>query len=230
MKIAIIPARGGSKRVKKKNIKLFEGIPAIGRVITILSKSKIFDIIIVSTDSSEIMKIAKKYKAEVPFRRPKNISGDHSSTHAVIKHCIKWLENKRIHPEYICCVYPTAFFIEHKDLEEGYKKIKKNKCKFVFAGSKDKVSTWKSFTNDKNKTKVIFPKYEMLRTQETKDTYHDSGQFYWAKTQTWMTSKSIFSSRCEIVTIPKIKDHDIDTIEDWKFAEQTWKILKKNNV
>ena len=101
MKIAIIPARGGSKRVKKKNIKLFEGIPAIGRVITILSKSKIFDIIIVSTDSSEIMKIAKKYKAEVPFRRPKNISGDHSSTHAVIKHCIKWLENKNVNVAFI---------------------------------------------------------------------------------------------------------------------------------
>jgi len=230
MKIAIIPARGGSKRVKKKNIKLFEGIPAIGRIITNLSKSKIFDIIIVSTDSSEIIKIAKKYKAEVPFIRPKSISGDHSSTQTVIKHCVKWLENKRIYPEYICCVYPTAFFIEHKDLIEGFKKIKKNKCKFVFAGSKDKVSTWRSFTKNKNKIKIIFPKYEMTRTQDTIDTYHDSGQFYLAKTKTWMTSKSIFSSSCEIVIIPKIRDHDIDTIEDWKFAEQTWKILKENNV
>ena len=96
MKIAIIPARGGSKRVKKKNIKLFKGIPAIGRIIKILSKSKIFDIIIVSTDSSEIMKIAKKYKAEVPFLRPKQFCTDKSLDQAYLKHCYDWFLKKKI--------------------------------------------------------------------------------------------------------------------------------------
>ena len=131
MKIAIIPARGGSKRIPYKNIKLFKGVPIISRTIKELKKSNIFDLIIVSTDSLKIAKIAKKNGVEVPFLRPKKISDDYTDTQTVIKHAIKWLKDKNIYTKYICCVYPTSVFLNKKDLLNGYKKIKASKWDFV---------------------------------------------------------------------------------------------------
>jgi len=227
MKIAIIPARGGSKRIPKKNIKKFKGLPIIAWPLLAVKNTNLFDKIIVSTDNKEIAKIAKKLKAEVPFIRPKKISGDHASTSSVIKHAIDWLKTKKIYPKFICCIYPTAAFIDSKDLIEGYKKIKTLKWNYVFSGGKFYSSILRSFKkNNFNDLKMIFPKYYNKRTQDILEAYHDAGQFYWGKVESWSKQKPIFAKKSCIIEIPRWRIHDIDTIEDWKIAEKMWKLRK----
>ena len=125
MNVAIIPARAGSKRIPKKNIKKFQGMPIFYWPLVAAKKTNLFDKIILSTDSKLIAKIGKKYNMDVPFIRPKNISGDHASTSSVISHAIRWLRNNNVNPKFICCIYPTAAYLNPKDLITGYKKIKK---------------------------------------------------------------------------------------------------------
>lgn len=223
MKIAIIPARSGSKRIPHKNVKTFKGKPIIFWTLKTIINSKLFDRIIVSTDSEKIAKIAKRFKAEVPFIRPKSISSDFASTQDVIKHSINWLQLKKMSPKYICCIYPTAAFINLKDLTNGYKKIQTNKWNFVFSAGKFHSSIFRSFKKNNTKgLKMIFPKYYKKRTQDIKETYFDAGQFYWGKTDAWKNSKPIFAKHSYLIEIPRWRIHDIDTMEDWKIAEKMW--------
>ena len=223
MKIAIIPARGGSKRIPYKNIKLFKGVPIISRTIKELKKSNIFDLIIVSTDSLKIAKIAKKNGAEVPFLRPKNISDDYTDTQTVIKHAIKWLKDKNIYTEYICCVYPTSVFLNKKDLLDGYKKIKANKWDFVFTAAKSEKSAYHAFEKKKSgSVKMLFSKFSQKRSQVTSETYQDAGHFYWARSEVWLSNKKIISKKSYPIVISRFRNYDIDTLEDWKAAEKFW--------
>ena len=225
MNIAIIPARSGSKRIINKNIKKFKGLPIIGWPIKAAKKSKLFDKIIVSTDSKRISRISKKFKIEVPFLRPKNISGDYASTEVVIEHAIKWLKKKKIYPKFVCCIYPTSAFLDPADLIKGYKKIKTLKWDYVFSGGKYYSSIFRSFKNRKNNgLKMIFPKYYKKRTQDIDETYHDAGQFYWGKSDSWLKHKSIFAKKSCVIEVPRWRIHDIDTIEDWKNAEKMWSL------
>ena len=223
MKIAIIPARSGSKRIPYKNIKTFKGKPIIFWALKTIINSKLFDKIIVSTDSKKIAKIGKKFKAEVPFIRPKSISNDFASTTDVMKHSINWLQLKKISPKYICCIYPTAAFMSLKDLSDGYKKIRTNKWNYVFSAGKFNSSIFRSFKNNNLKgLKMIFPKFYNKRTQDIEETFFDAGQFYWGKTEAWKKSKPIFSKHSTLIEIPRWRIHDIDTIDDWKVAEKMW--------
>tara|TARA_A100001011_G_scaffold391874_2_gene478260 strand:+ start:1004 stop:1690 length:687 start_codon:yes stop_codon:yes gene_type:complete len=228
MKIAIIPARGGSKRIPNKNIKLFKRIPIISRTIKKLQNSKIFDLIIVSTDSPQIAKIAKKNGVEVPFLRPKKISDDYTDTQTVIRHAIKWLENKNIYTKFVCCVYPTSVFFNQKDLLDGYKKIKKNKWDFVFTAGKSEKSAYHAFEKKKSGgIKILFSKFSQKRSQSIKRTYHDAGHFYWAKPEVWLSNKKIISEKSYPVIISRYRDLDINTLEDWKAAEILWNLRSK---
>ena len=227
MRIAIIPARSGSKRIPNKNIKDFKGLPIIAQTLKIVINSRLFDKVIVSTDCKKIAKISKKYKAEVPFIRPKIISGDYTSTQEVIKHCINWLRAKKVFPKFVCCIYPTAVFTNSNDLTNGYKKIKTNKWDYVFSGGKYYSSIFRSFKKNKgNGLKMIFPKYYNKRTQDLPETFHDAGQFYWGKTDTWVNLKPIFSKNSHIHEISRLRIHDIDTLEDWKIAQKMWKLRR----
>ncbi len=223
MKIAIIPARGGSKRIPKKNIKLFKGVPIISRTIKKLQNSNIFDLIIVSTDSPKIAKIAKKNGVEVPFLRPKKISDDYTDTKTVIQHAIKWLKNKNIYTEFVCCVYPTSVFLSQTDLLTGYKKIKKNKWDFVFTAGKSDKSAYQAFKKKKSGSiKLLFSKFSQKRSQTIQETYHDAGHFYWAKTEVWLSNKKIISEKSYPIIISRFRNYDVDTLEDWKAAEMFW--------
>ena len=226
MKIAIIPARSGSKRIPLKNIKTFKGKPIIFWTLKTIISAKLFDRIIVSTDNKKIAKIAKKFKAEIPFIRPKSISTDFASTPDVIKHAITWLKLKKISPKYVCCIYPTAAFMSVKDLLNGYKKIKTNRWNFIFSAGKFQSSIFRSFKKNSKGLKMIFPKYYKKRTQDIKDTYFDAGQFYWGKTDAWKKTKPIFSKDSSLIEIPRWRIHDIDTMEDWKTAEKMWIVRK----
>jgi N-acylneuraminate cytidylyltransferase len=226
MNVAIIPARGGSKRISNKNIKNFKGYPLIYWSLKAAISSKLFDKIIVSTDSIKIKNIAEKLKAEVPFLRPKNISNDHASTADVMKHAVGWLEKNNISPKFVCCIYPTAAFLKPKDIIKAYKKIKNSKWDYVFSGGRFTSSIFRSFKKNKhNGLKMIFPKFYNKRTQDITETFHDAGQFYWGKKNSWKKKKLIFSSKSCMIEIPRWRIHDIDNLEDWHAAEKMW-ILK----
>ena len=227
MKIAIIPARIGSKRIKEKNIKSFCGKPIIYWIIKKIIKANIFDKIIVSTDSNKIAKIAKQCGAEVPFLRPKKISDDYTGTSEVIRHGINFLKNKEIYPTYVCCIYPTAAFLLSKDIKKGLQVLKKKKVEYVFSATSLTSSLYRSFYFNNHKLNMMFKKNYKSRTQDFKKLYIDIGQFYWAKTTTWMTKNKIFSSKSKIVVIPNYRSYDIDNLEDWVTAEKVFKSNEK---
>ena len=218
--VAIIPARGGSKRIKEKNIKKFKGDPAISSTIKKLKKSKIFSRILVSTDSSKIMKISKKAGADIPFARPKNLSSDYVSDFSVITHCIKFLNYKNYKFNYVCYVYPVNPFLRISDLKKGLIKIKKRKTGFVFSAVKYQFPFFRSFIVSKKKIKMIFKEYYKKRSQDLKQIFCDAGQFYWGSKNTWLNEKTLFSQGSNIIAIPKWRYHDIDTLDDWKKAEK----------
>jgi len=225
--IAIIPARGGSKRIKKKNIKLFFNRPMISYAIKNAINSKLFDEIIVSTDDLEIKKIAKKFGASVPFLRPKKISGDFISILDVISHAVKMITPLYKDIFAVCCLFPATPLLEPKDLRNSFKLFCKKEWDYLFAGQKYGHPPKRGFTlNRKKGLKMISP--EMInkneRTQDFITTYHDSGQFYWGKPYTWLKKKKIFSKRSTIYLLPDSSAVDIDTIDDWKHAELKYAI------
>ena len=233
MCIAIIPARKNSRRIKDKNIKDFHGKPIIAWIINILQSSKIFERIIVSTDSNKIAKISIDCGAEVPFKRPKHLSDDYSTTLEVMEHAIKNVNliNKN---NYICCVYPTSILVNVIDLKKSLKSIQKNKFDYIFSASKHQKSVLRSFylNNHYGVQELIKNNYKK-RTQDLSETYYDAALFYWAKGSTWLSKRKIFSAKSSIVEIPAYRSQDIDTMEDWFIAEKKFlkygekKIFKK---
>ena len=224
--LAIIPARGGSKRVKKKNIKLFYGKPIIYYAIQILKKSKIFDKIVVSTDSREIAEVSKKYGADVPFLRPKNISDGKTTTNPVIKHTIKFFEKKNIYFDKICCLYPTSILTRPEDLRLANKKLKKN-ISYIFSATRYDHPIYRSFKITKKRVELFNKKYEFSRTQDLPVFYHDAAQFYIGWRKSWLNKKSVFRKYSSFIEIPKLRSQDVDNLQDWKNLELLWKIIKK---
>jgi len=224
MNIAIIPARKNSKRIKNKNIKFFFGKPVISYAIKCAEKSKLFDRIIVSTDSEKIAKIAQKFGAEVPFLRPKKISLDKANTIDVIKHTLNWLSEKSINPDYVCCIYPVTPLLTIYDLKKAYFIIKKNNYDFVISSAKYDHPLERSFEIKKNKIKLFDSKKVNSRTQKLKIFDHDAGQFYWGKKKSWIKNKNILTEKCFAYRLPKSRAQDVDNIEDWKFVEKIFKL------
>ena len=228
--IAIIPARGGSKRIPKKNIKDFLGKPIIAYSIEIAINCKLFDKVIVSTDDEDTKDVAIKYGAEVPFVRPKEIADDFTGTHEVIGHAVKWLEDNGKKMDYVCCIYPTAPLIEKEDLIKGYEIIKTGKWNYVIAATNFSYPIFRSFKNlPDGGLKMIFPEHYSSRSQDLPEVYHDAGLFYWAKPETWKKKPEGYSDKNSIVKIPNYRIQDIDTLEDWKRAEIIYKIKNREN-
>ena len=224
MKIAIIPARIGSKRIPKKNIKNFCGKPIIYWSIKAAKKTKLFDKIIVSTDDKKIALLAKKYGAEVPFLRSSKLSNDRTGTIAVVSHATYWLKNNGFNPRFVCCIYATAAFIRPLDIINGYKKLQNRKWNYVFSATSFASSVLRSFKKDsKGSLKMIFPKNYYKRTQDLEEIYYDAGQFYWGRASSWLKLKPVFGKFSTIINIPRWRVHDIDTLEDWKLAENVGK-------
>ena len=189
MKIAIIPAREGSKRIKEKNIRTFLGKPIISYVIKKILSTKLFDYVIVSTDSLKIKKIAKKYGAEVFFLRPKKISTDKAKTQDVIKHALYWFKKKNIDFDYVCCVYPTSVLIKPFDLIKSYNLIKNTKWSFIMSAQKYSTHIEKAFKLSNKKILISNKKKYYKNSQIFEDFYHDAGQFYWGTPRAWNSKK-----------------------------------------
>lgn len=229
MKIAIIPARGGSQRIPRKNIKLFCGRPIISWSITTAIKSNLFDRVIVSTDDAEIASISKEYGAEVPFIRPKDLSGHQAGTMEVIRHAIEWIKEDAMQtPLYVCCLYPTAPFISSDDLNRGYEMLSKESWDFVFSAVENNSNTFRSFIKHVDGgVKMLFPEYAKTRSQDLPVVLSDAAQFYWGGSEAWLSNKKMFSERSCPIILPKYRAQDIDTQEDWILAENLFKSYEK---
>jgi pseudaminic acid cytidylyltransferase len=224
---AIIPARGGSQRIKKKNIKKFYYKPILYWTIKALKQSKLFSKIILTTDDTKIAKIASQLGVDYIVIRPANLADNYTPAKPVIEHAIRVL-NKKFKINYVCCVYPCNPFLNSLDLKKSFQILKKNKKNFVFPITEYAHPIQRAFKLGK-KNKLIFfkKKNELTRTQDLVKSYHDAGQFYWGSISNWLSKKKIHSNGIGMQT-PKWRSVDIDNLEDWKKAELLFKILKVN--
>jgi pseudaminic acid cytidylyltransferase len=220
MKIAVIPARGESKRIPRKNIKVFAGQPMIAYAITAAKKSGLFDHVLVSTDDEEIATVAKQWGAEVPFLRPEELANDYAATVPVIAHAIRECELIGWQTSYACCIYPGVPFIEISDLKGTFKQIESGQADYSFPVAEFPSAIQRAMK--KNIDGVIqpfYPEFELTRTQDLEPAYYDAGQFYWGTSQAWLNNPRIHSSGLGYV-IPSWRVVDIDTPEDWERAER----------
>ncbi|UPR52329.1 pseudaminic acid cytidylyltransferase [Vibrio cyclitrophicus] len=226
MKIAIIPARGGSKRIPRKNIKAFHGKPMIAYSIEAAVTSGCFDKVIVSTDDTEIAEVAKKYGAEVPFLRPVDISDDYATTMDVMEHAIRWCKSEGWNVEAVCCLYATAPFVLPEDLQKGYELVRDASVQFAFSATSFPFPIQRAIKLDEQASVSMFsPENEQVRSQDLEEAYHDAGQFYWGQTSAFLNKLSIFSPHSKAVLLPRCRVQDIDTPEDWELAEKLFSIL-----
>jgi len=219
--IAVIPARSGSKRIKNKNIKIFDNKPIITHVIEMLKKTNLFKYIVVTSDSQKILNLSKKNKVDILINRPNKLSDDFTDTHSVIKHSIKFLLSNKYTFDNIFCVYPTSVFL-NKNIINKALRISNNKG-YIFSAIKYTHPIERSFKSLKKNTKINFPKYMNFRTQDIEPSYHDAGQFYLANYKLWLRKKKIISKDSSFIEIPHDRCHDIDNMNDWKYAELVWK-------
>ena len=228
MNLAIIPARGGSKRIPAKNIREFAGKPLIAYSIHAAQESGLFDKIWVSTDSQEVADVAIKYGAEVPFIRPENLSNDLIGTRPVTSHGIQYCIDHFQKPEYCCCIYATAPFLQAAYLQKGLSLLKQSSHKeFSFAVTSFAFPIQRSISIKDQRVAPMFPAAINKRSQDLEEAFHDAGQFYWGKTDDYLTGKSIFSEHSIPVVLPRHLVQDIDTPEDWYRAELMYQAYVK---
>lgn len=230
MNVAIIPARGGSKRIPKKNIKTFVGKPLIAYSIEVAKASGLFSRIIVSTDSDEVAQVALKYGAEVPFIRPENLADDFTGTNAVVHHALKWLKNSGIVVDFACCIYATAPLLQKEYLQQAYDKLITEKKSYVFPVTEYVFPIQRAFYLKNLSYPVpVDEKSFKSRSQDLQQAYHDAGQFYWGKPYAFQENYHLFSEQTEVLQLPKHLVCDIDTEADFFRAELQYKIIKKMN-
>ena len=228
MNIAIIPARGGSKRIPRKNIKEFCGQPMIAWPIQAAIESKCFDRIIVSTDDSEIAEVAKTYGAETPFVRPPELSNDHAGTIPVIAHAIEWIKSSGCMVENACCIYATAPFVLATDLQKGRSLLTSSNSDYTFSVTSFPFPIQRAIRiTSENRIQMFQPEHFNTRSQDLEEAWHDAGQFYWGKAEAWLSQKQVFSETAAPVKLPRYRVQDIDTSEDWQRAEYLFEILKR---
>lgn len=228
--IAVIPARGGSKRIPKKNIKDFHGKPLIAYSIEVALKSNLFDKVVVSTDDEEIAQISKKYGAEVPFLRPKELSDDFTGTGAVVNHTIDFLKEQGEDYDFVCTIYATAPFLDEKYLIEGFEKLKNSTAKNAFSCTSMPFPIQRTFKITENeRCEMFWPENFMKRSQDFEEAYQDAGQFYWTSLNI-KSNEIIFGKDSIPIVLPRYLVQDIDTIEDWIRAEYMYEAVKRSNI
>ena len=229
--IAIIPARGGSKRIPNKNIKSFAGQPIISYSIKAAQSSDLFDRIVVSTDSEKIAEVAKSCGAEVPFIRPTELADDFTGTVPVLLHALDWLNEHNFAADYFCCIYATAPFVQPKHIIEGFNILKRTKAATAFSVTTFPYPIFRALKIGKDGCiEMFWPEYENARSNDLPEAYHDAGQFYWGNTKRFLTEKKLFSSDSVPVILPRYLVQDIDTLEDWETAEKMYSALQLDKI
>lgn len=228
MRLAVIPARGGSRRIPRKNIRDFCGRPIMAWSIDAAYASKCFDRIIVSTDDYEIAKIAEGLGAQVPFMRPAELSNDYTGTIPVIAHAISALIKEGDDPQQVCCIYATAPFIQAADIRRGLELLEGEDCKYTFSVTRYPFPIQRAIQlTPTGSVRMFNPEHFNTRSQDLVESYHDAGQFYWGTAEAWLTGRNIFGDGSLPVVLPRYRVQDIDTLEDWKMAELMFQTAKR---
>ena len=223
---AIIPARGGSKRIPRKNIKPFFGRPILHYSVQAARESALFDRIICSTDDEEIAEVARTAGAETPFLRPETLADDFTPTAPVLLHAMDWLEQAGEHVDFFCCIYPLAPFIRPIDLRNGYELLREYDATSAVSVTSYGSCIFRSFkiAHD-GRLNMFWPEYEMCRTNDLPDAYHDAAQFYWLNGPRFRKEQRLFSTNAIPIVLARHLVQDIDTKEDWETAERMWRAL-----
>ena len=232
MRLAIIPARGGSKRIPGKNIRVFRGKPMIAWSIEAAIQSGCFDKIIVSTDCEATAAVARECGAEVPFMRPANLSDDHTPTLPVLRHAVEAIESLTGEDVSLgCCIYATAPFVTSSAIIDGLKHLTcSDELDFAFSVTSFPFPIQRALMiSDTKRVRMVQPEHENTRSQDLPECYHDAGQFYWFRRDSLFTSEGFFSGNSAPVILPREQVQDIDTEEDWQCAELAHELLEKRN-
>jgi len=222
MRVAVIPARGGSKRIPGKNIKPFCGKPMIGWSIEAALESGCFDRVVVSTDAPEIAEVAKAHGAELPFMRPAALSDDFTGTLPVIRHAVEAL--KLPEEAALCCIYATAPFVQAADILRGLEVLESADLDYAFSVTSYAFPIQRALRiTPEKRTEMFTPEAFNTRSQDLEEAFHDAGQFYWGRVAAWRAEKPIFDAKSAPVLLPRAQVQDIDTPEDWQRAELMFK-------
>jgi pseudaminic acid cytidylyltransferase len=222
--LAVIPARGGSKRIPRKNIRPFLGVPLLARTVELLQRSGLFDRIVVSTDDDEIAAVATSAGAEVPFRRPADLANDTAATLPVIAHAIGALDASGPRADLICAVYPAAVLSQASDFRDCLALLQESPGDYSFPATTFRFPIQRALRLHPDRSCSLFwPEQGSARSQDLEPAYHDAGQFYWGRRDAWLAQRPIFSNRSRMLVIPHHRVQDIDTIDDWQRAEAIYK-------
>ena len=228
--IAIIPARGGSKRIPKKNIKSFLGKPIIAYSIETALASNLFDEVVVSTDDKDIAQIAKNYGAIVPFLRSRKNADDYAILVDVLSEVLLRYKAEGRFFKYVCCILPTAPFVSEQILQKGFKTLINNNFDSVFPVLEFSHPIQRALQIKDDKVSMVCSEHETVRSQDFEKRFHDSGQFYWSKVSSLENDKKLFTKKSGAIVISELEAQDIDTETDWKLAEIKYKLLHENDT
>lgn len=230
MNIAVIPARGGSKRIPRKNVKPFLGRPIIAWSIDAARAAGVFDAVLVSTDDDEIAAVAERCGAEAPFRRPAELADDFAPTLPVVAHAIRWFEEQRGPVDLACCIYATAPFLQPEFLLAGFDVLAANAdVEFAFSVTSFAFPIFRAIKlNDDGTVGMHWPENELKRSQDLPAAWHDAGQFYWGRNAAFQKHLGPFSARSLPIVLPRHVVQDIDTEEDWELAESIFAARLRN--
>ena len=226
MKLAVIPARGGSKRIPRKNIKFFCGKPMIAWSVLAAREAEVFDRIIVSTDDPEIASVARACGADVPFIRPVELSDDHTGTMPVVAHAIEWHVSQGFNPKQVCCIYATAPFVQGVDIRRGLGILETSGADFAFSVTSFAFPIQRAIKlRTDGRMEMFDPAQFQTRSQDLPEAFHDAGQFYWGTRTAWLSDAALFGPGSAPVVLPRYRVQDIDTPEDWEQAEALMQAL-----
>lgn len=230
-RVVIIPARGGSKRVPHKNIKLFAGKPMIAHSIHAARASGVADRIVVSTESEEIARVAREWGAETPFLRPLELADDHTATSPVILHALDQLESAGYVADFVCCLYATAPFAQPAYIRQGFEMVQQPGTESAYTVAKFPFPIWRATKlNEAGFLEVIWPEHYVKRSQDLPEAYQDAGQFYWARVPAYRATKRFMGPACRPIVLPRHLVQDIDTPEDWETAEYMFEAIKRRGA
>jgi pseudaminic acid cytidylyltransferase len=225
MKIAVIPARGGSQRIPRKNIRAFCGQPMLAWPIQTALASGCFDRVVVSTDDTEIAEVARAYGAQVPFLRPPSLSDHHTPTRPVINHAIEEVTRLWGAVAQVCCLYATAPLVRAADLRLGLDRLMTSHMDFAFTVTSYPFPIQRALRLlPQGGVSMFHSEHAGTRSQDLEPSYHDAGQFYWGHARAFLRGLDMYSDRSVPIVLPRYRVQDIDTIEDWERAEQIMRL------
>ena len=226
MSIAVIPARGGSKRIPRKNVRSFCGKPIIAYSIDVALRSGLFSSVVVSTDDEEIADVAREFGADVPFMRPAHLADDFTGTTPVVTHALEYCLEQGEPVDAVCCIYATSPFTTVDDVTLGYKALEKASAAFTVTNFAV-PPFWALKQDDQGRMSMLEPEYMDVRSQDLPETFHDTGQIYWGTKEFFLSGSEIQDGDAVGIPVPRYRAQDIDTNDDWAMAEIMYRVLKE---